>query len=105
MEEENIIINEDYNNVIDYDNTKRAVKNNTKDNKKEKKGTDKNIIQKLLDQMDFLTRGQSSLEKTFNNIQMDTQEQIENLNVNFENLKSKTNRLNQDFNNYNLSIY
>ena len=105
MEEENIIINEDYNNVIDYDNTKRAVKNNTKDNKKEKKGTDKNIIQKLLDQMDFLTRGQSSLEKMFNNIQMDTQEQIENLNVNFENLKSKTNRLNQDFNNYNLSVY
>ena len=29
--------------------------------------------------MDFLTKGQNSLEKMFNNIQLDTQEQIENL--------------------------
>ena len=100
MEEENIIINEDYNNVIDYDNSKR-VNNNIK----KEKGKDKNIVEKLLDQMDFLTRGQLSLEKMFNNIQMDTQEQIENLNINFENLQSKTNRLNKDFNDYNLSIY
>ena len=74
-------------------------------NIKKEKGKDKNIVEKLLDQMDFLTRGQLSLEKMFNNIQMDTQEQIENLNINFENLQSKTNRLNKDFNDYNLSIY
>ena len=99
-EEDNIIINEDYNNVIDYDNSKRV--NNII---KKEKGNNKNIVEKLLDQMDFLTRGQLSLEKMFNNIQMDTQEQIENLNINFENLQSKTNRLNKDFNDYNLSIY
>ena len=99
-EEDNIIINEDYNNVIDYDNSKRV--NNSI---KKEKGNNKNIVEKLLYQMDFLTRGQLSLEKMFNNIQMDTQEQIENLNINFENLQSKTNRLNKDFNDYNLSIY
>ena len=55
--------------------------------------------------MDFLTKGQKSLEKMFNNIQLDTQEQIENLNINYENLQSKTNKLYQNFDNYNLNIY
>ena len=115
-EEDNIIINDDYNeniinNVIDYDNSKKEIKNNyRKENKNEKKekkekDSDNNIIQKLLNQMDFLTKGQNSLEKMFNNIQLDTQEQIENLNINYENLQSKTNKLNQDFDDYNLSVY
>ena len=115
-EEDNIIINDDYNeniinNVIDYDNSKKEIKNNhRKENKYEKKEkkekeSDNNIIQKLLNQMDFLTKGQNSLEKMFNNIQLDTQEQIENLNINYENLQSKTNKLNQDFDDYNLSVY
>ena len=115
-EEDNIIINDDYNeniinNVIDYDNSKKEIKNNyRKENKYEKKekkekDSDNNIIQKLLNQMDFLTKGQNSLEKMFNNIQLDTQEQIENLNINYENLQSKTNKLNQDFDDYNLSVY
>ena len=115
-EEDNIIINDDYNeniinNVIDYDNNKKEIKNNyRKENKYEKKekkekDSDNNIIQKLLNQMDFLTKGQNSLEKMFNNIQLDTQEQIENLNINYENLQSKTNKLNQDFDDYNLSVY
>ena len=117
-EEENIIINEDYsdnaiNNVIDYDNNKKEImKSYGKENKFEKKDKkdkekefDNNIITKLLNQMDFLTKGQNSLEKMFNNIQLDTQEQIENLNINYENLQSKTNKLNQDFDDYNLSVY
>ena len=115
-EEDNIIINDDYNeniinNVIDYDNNKKEIKNSyKKENKYEKKekkekDSDNNIIQKLLNQMDFLTKGQNSLEKMFNNIQLDTQEQIENLNINYENLQSKTNKLNQDFDDYNLSVY
>ena len=115
-EEDNIIINDDYNeniinNVIDYDNSKKEIKNNyRKENKYEKKekkekDSDNNIIQKLLNQMDFLTKGQNSLEIMFNNIQLDTQEQIENLNINYENLQSKTNKLNQDFDDYNLSVY
>ena len=116
-EEDNIIINDDYNenvinNVIDYDiNNKKEIKNNygreNKYEKKEKKekDSDNNIIQKLLNQMDFLTKGQNSLEKMFNNIQLDTQEQIENLNINYENLQSKANKLNQDFDDYNLSVY
>ena len=115
-EEDNIIINDDYNeniinNVIDYDNSKKEIKNNyRKENKYEKKekkekDSDNNIIQKLLNQMDFLTKGQNSLEKMFNNIQLDTQEQIENLNINYENLQSKTNKLNQNFDDYNLSVY
>ena len=115
-EEDNIIINDDYNeniinNVIDYDNSKKEIMNNyRKENKYEKKekkekDSDNNIIQKLLNQMDFLTKGQNSLEKMFNNIQLDTQEQIENLNINYENLQSKTNKLNQDFDDYNLSVY
>ena len=115
-EEDNIIINDDYNeniinNVIDYDNNKKEMKNSyRKENKYEKKekkekDSDNNIIQKLLNQMDFLTKGQNSLEKMFNNIQLDTQEQIENLNINYENLQSKTNKLNQDFDDYNLSVY
>ena len=41
----------------------------------------------------------------FNNIQLGTQQQIENLNINYENLQLKANRLNKDFNNYNLSVY
>ena len=115
-EENNIIINDDYNeniinNIINYDNIKKEIKNNyRKENKYEKKekkekDSDNNIIQKLLNQMDFLTKGQNSLEKMFNNIQLDTQEQIENLNINYENLQSKTNKLNQDFDDYNLSVY
>ena len=107
IEEENIIIKDKndniMNNIIDYDNN-REIKNYKKEKKLEK-GTDKNIIQKLLDQMDFLTKGQKSLEKMFNNIQLDTQEQIENLNINYENLQSKTNKLYQNFDNYNLNIY
>jgi len=117
-EEENIIINEDYsdnaiNNVIDYDNNKKEIKKSygkenkfeKKDKKDKEKEFDNNIIAKLLNQMDFLAKGQNSLEKMFNNIQLDTQEQIENLNINYENLQSKTNKLNQDFDDYNLSVY
>jgi hypothetical protein len=55
--------------------------------------------------MDFLTKGQNSLEKMFNNIQLDTQEQIDNLNINYENLQIKTNKLNKDFDNFNLNVY
>ena len=55
--------------------------------------------------MDFLTKGQNSLEKMFNNIQLDTQEQIDNLNINYENLQIKTNKLNKDFDNFNLNLY
>ena len=41
----------------------------------------------------------------FNNIQLDTQEQIDNLNINYENLQIKTNKLNKDFDNFNLNVY
>ena len=112
IEEDNIIINDKkannniiMKNVIDYDNNKIETNKYKKDNKYEKGTNDNNIIQKLLNQMDFLTKGQNSLEKMFNNIQLDTQEQIENLNNNYENLQSKTNKLNQEFDNYNLSMY
>ena len=106
IEEENVIINNQRNNnIIDFDENLEENNNNQNENKYEKEGKNKNIIQKLLDQMEFLTNGQNSLEKMFNNIQLDTQEQIENLNINFENLQSKTNRLNKDFYNYNLSVY
>ena len=105
-EEENIIIkNHKNNNIIDFDENIEEKNNyeNTKISTKEK--LDKNIVQKLLDQMEFLTNGQNSLEKMFNNIQLGTQQQIENLNINYENLQLKANRLNKDFNNYNLSVY
>ena len=105
-EEENIIIkNHKNNNIIDFDENIEDKNNyeNTKKSTKEK--LDKNIVQKLLDQMEFLINGQNSLEKMFNNIQLGTQQQIENLNINYENLQSKANRLNKDFNNYNLSVY
>ena len=105
-EEENIIIkNHKNNNIIDFDENIEDKNNyeNTKKSTKEK--LDKNIVQKLLDQMEFLTNGQNSLEKMFNNIQLGTQQQIENLNINYENLQLKANRLNKDFNNYNLSVY
>ena len=105
-EEENIIIkNHKNNNIIDFDENIEEKNNyeNTKKTKKEK--LDKNIVQKLLDQMEFLINGQNSLEKMFNNIQLGTQQQIENLNINYENLQLKANRLNKDFNNYNLSVY
>ena len=112
IEEDNIIINDKkannniiMKNVIDYDNNKIETNKYKKENKYEKGTNDNNIIQKLLNQMDFLTKGQNSLEKMFNNIQLDTQEQIENLNNNYENLQSKTNKLNQEFDNYNLSMY
>ena len=105
-EEENITIkNHKNNNIIDFDENIEEKNNyeNTKKSTKEK--LDKNIVQKLLDQMEFLTNGQNSLEKMFNNIRLGTQQQIENLNINYENLQLKANRLNKDFNNYNLSVY
>ena len=63
-EEENIIIkNHKNNNIIDFDENIEDKNNyeNTKKSTKEK--LDKNIVQKLLDQMEFLTNGQNSLEK------------------------------------------
>ena len=105
-EEENIIINNQKNdNIIDFDEHIEEKNNISKRIKPKKEGLDKNIVQKLLDQMEFLTNGQNSLEKMFNNIQLDTKQQIENLNINYENLQSKANRLNKDFNNFNLSLY
>jgi hypothetical protein len=105
-EEENIIIkNHKNDNIIDFDENVEEKNNYEKEKKPTKERIDKNIVKKLLDQMEFLTNGQNSLEKMFNNIQLDTQQQIENLNTNYENLQSKTNRLNRDFNNYNLSLY
>ena len=63
------------------------------------------IIQKLLAQMDFLTKGHNSLMNMFDNIQLDTQEQIENLNQNIGNLESKTNNLNRNLNDYCTNSY
>ena len=99
-EEENNVIRNNKNNIIDYDESI-----NEKENKYEIEAVDKNIIQKLLNQMEFLTKGQSSLEKMFNNIQMDTQDQIESMNINYDKLLSKTNKLHQEFDNYHLNGY
>ena len=63
-------------------------------------GVEPKIIQKLLTQMDFLTKGHNSLMNMFDNIQLDTQEQIENLNQNLGKLESKTNNLNRNLNDY-----
>ena len=111
-EEDNIIINEEsnnnINNIIDCDERPKQKNIYEKDNKYKKENvgnSNNNIIQKLLNQMDFLTKGQNSLEKMFNNIQLDTQEQIDNLNINYENLQIKTNKLNKDFDNFNLNVY
>ena len=111
-EEDNIIINEEsnnnINNIIDCDERPKQKNINEKDNKYKKENvgnSNNNIIQKLLNQMDFLTKGQNSLEKMFNNIQLDTQEQIDNFNINYENLQIKTNKLNKDFDNFNLNVY
>ena len=111
-EEDNIIINEEsnnnINNIIDCDERpkqKNIYENDNKYKKENVGNSNKNIIQKLLNQMDFLTKGQNSLEKMFNNIQLDTQEQIDNLNINYENLQIKTNKLNKDFDNFNLNVY
>ena len=75
------------------------------ENEEETWGVDQNIIQKLLKQMEFLDKGHMSLENMFDNIQIDTQEQIENLNANFGNLELKTNRLNKDLNDYYINGY
>ena len=111
-EEDNIIINEEsnnnINNIIDCDERQKQKNSYEKDNKYKKENvgnSNNNIIQKLLNQMDFLTKGQNSLEKMFNNIQLDTQEQIDNFNINYENLQIKTNKLNKDFDNFNLNVY
>jgi len=111
-EEDNIIINEEsnnnINNIIDCDERPKQKNTYERDNKYKKENVgnnNNNIIQKLLNQMDFLTKGQNSLEKMFNNIQLDTQEQIDNLNINYENLQIKTNKLNKDFDNFNLNVY
>ena len=111
-EEDNIIINEEsnnnINNIIDCDERPKQKNIYEKDNKYKKENvgnSNNNIIQKLLNQMDFLTKGQNSLEKMFNNIQLDTQEQIDNLNINYENLQIKTHKLNKDFDNFNLNVY
>ena len=101
FEEENININ----NIRDESNENDYEKNNINNNKNlgyenEIVGVDQKIIKKLLSQIDFLTKGHSSLVSMFDNIQLDTQEHIENLNDNYEKLEQKMNRLNNDLNNY-----
>ena len=111
MEEDNMDIKEinnvkddDYNDEINDNNNnyEENEKYNYENDKNEVEGVgaDQNIIKKLMAQMDFLTKGHSSLMTMFDNIQLDTQEQIENLNANFDKLESKTNRLNRDWNDY-----
>ena len=105
-ENDNIIeenIDNDKINENKYQENER--RNFKKENENEVEGVDLKIIQKLLTQMDFLTKGHNSLENMFDNIQMDTQEQIENLNENFGKLESKTNRLNKDLNDYCINGY
>jgi len=97
----NINMNNIKNDFNDNDDNEENNKNNyEKDNRNEIEGVDQTIIQKLLIQMDFLTKGHSSLVNMFDNIQLDTQDQLENLNENYEKLESKINRLNKDLNNY-----
>ena len=100
-EEENISIN----NIKDEFNENEGQKynrntNNGNNNENMIEGVDQKIIQKLLTQMDFLTKGHSSLVSMFDNIQLDTREQIEYLNKNYEKLESKTNILNNDLEDY-----
>ena len=100
--EENININNIKKEYKDNGYEDNKINNIQKDNNNmnEIEGVDQTIIQKLLAQMDFLTKGHSSLINMFDNIQLDTQEQLENLNENYGNLESKTNRLNKNLNNY-----
>ena len=96
-EEENISIN----NIKDEFNENEGQKYNRNTNNENMiEGVDQKIIQKLLTQMDFLTKGHSSLVSMFDNIQLDTREQIEYLNKNYEKLESKTNILNNDLKDY-----
>ena len=105
-ENDNIIEeNIDNDKIIENKYRENERRNFKKENENEVEGVDLKIIQKLLTQMDFLTKGHNSLENMFDNIQMDTQEQIENLNENFGKLESKTNRLNKDLNDYCINGY
>ncbi len=105
LEEENINLNNIKSDFNDNDFDKSNRNNYDKENRNENEGVDQVIMQKLLAQMDFLTKGHTSLINMFDNIQMDTQEQIENLNENFEKLESKTNRLNKDLNDFYINGY
>ena len=105
LEEENINLNNIKSDFNDNDFEKSNRNNYDKENRNENEGVDQVIMQKLLAQMDFLTKGHTSLINMFDNIQMDTQEQIENLNENFEKLESKTNRLNKDLNDFYINGY
>ena len=96
---------DDYNDNINNNYEENEKYNYIYENNNEVEGVEKKIIQKLLAQMDFLTRGHSSLMNMFDNIQLDTQEQLENLNSNFDKLESKTNRLNRDLNDYCSNCY
>ena len=100
-------INENDNNDNYYEDKKTNKYEKERKREKEKgnevegeNGVDQNIIQKLLTQMDFLTKGHNSLMNMFDNIQLDTQEQIENLNQNLGKLESKTNNLNRNLNDF-----
>lgn len=108
-EKENDKINEeedDYKDKYIEKNYEIKERNNYgEQNENEEGGVDQSIIQKLLKQMEFLDRGHMSLENMFDNIQIDTQEQIENLNTNFGNLELKTNRLDKDLNDYYINGY
>ena len=96
---------DDYNDNINNNYEENEKYNYINENNNEVEGVEKKIIQKLLAQMDFLTRGHSSLMNMFDNIQLDTQEQLENLNSNFDKLESKANRLNRDLNDYCSNCY
>ena len=106
-EEENISYNNIKNEYNDNEGEKYNRNKNRKNNENENEieGVDQKIIQKLLTQMDFLTKGHSSLLSMFDNLQLDTQEQIEFLNNNYEKLESKTNILNKDLNDYYINGY
>ena len=101
--------NEIYNNGNNYDHKneykEKRINNFERDKGNESEDINPNIIKKLLAQMDFLTKGHDSLMNMFDNIQLDTQEQIESLNKNFGKLESKTNILNKDLNDYFTNIY
>ena len=58
------------------------------------------VNSRFLRQMDFLIKGHQSLQNMFDNLQLDTQEQVEILNENFSNLENKTTNLSMKINSY-----
>ena len=101
-----ILLNENDKNQLSGNKTNKRGKivrensNNLNKMNKSKGVISPEMINNLLNQIESLSQKQGYLMDIMDNIQTDTQEQLENLNSNLMNLETKTSRLNREYSDF-----